>query len=384
MADNNTTTNRRNPLTVTNFFRSESASGIVLISAVVAAVAIANSPISSSFQAIVHTPLFGKDSFDTIHFVNEVLMSVFFYAVGLELSREFHHRSKGDPLTILAVTGAIGGMIVPALIYLIFTSGTSAASGWAIPTATDIAFPLGMVALLGKRVPKQLRTYLVALAITDDLGAILIIAIFYTCHISMVYLLAALLICIVMVYSRKRIAHPIYYIVSGIVLWLCFVGAGIHPTIAGAISGILTPNSQRSRRFEHRINPSVAFVIAPLFAFVNAGIPVDLHTIGQTIGGSISGGIIFGLVIGKPLGIILAAWLTFLLTKRRLPLSIAKHQILGTAAIAGIGFTLSIFVSHLCFGSDIHLYQEATRAIMFGSLLSGTIGFLILRYGRTN
>ena len=318
------------------------------------------------------------------HWINDGLMAIFFLLIGLELEREVY---DGELSTIqnalLPMAGALGGMIVPAGIFLVFNYGTPTQSGAGIPMATDIAFALGILSLLGNKVPASLKIFLTALAVIDDLGAIIIIAIFYTKTIVWMYLLIALSIwAFLFLLNRFKIHNLIPYIIGGIGLWYCMLHSGVHATIAGVMLAFVIPfgnggNKSPSFILQHFLHKPIAFIILPLFALANTAITIgeNAHTI---IFESYSIGIMLGLVIGKGLGIFLFCMIALALGICTLPTEIKKIHIIGAAFLGGIGFTMSIFITMLAFDDDI-IINNAKLVILVSSFVAGLIGFLILK-----
>lgn len=319
--------------------------------------------------------------------INDALMAVFFLLIGLEVKRELMQGSLASlRQAAFPVIAAIGGMIVPALLYLAFNySDPVTREGWAIPAATDIAFALGVLALLGSRVPLALKIFLMALAIIDDLGAIIIIALFYTSDLSIVSLgVAAFAIAVLALLNLCGVRRTGVYILVGAVLWTAVLKSGVHATLAGVIVGFFIPLKEKhgrspAKRLEHVLHPWVAYLILPLFAFANAGVSLQ----GVTIDGLTSMlplGIIAGLLIGKPLGISLFCWLALRFKLAHLPQGTTYQQIMAVGILCGIGFTMSIFIASLAFGNvDPELINWAKLGILIGSLLSAVVGYSWLR-----
>jgi NhaA family Na+:H+ antiporter len=415
------------------FLHIEAASGIVLLVAAVIALAWANSPWASSYEHLWHTPItfgFGQRVFtQPLHFwINDGLMVIFFLVVGLEIRREMHEGELADlRRAALPVAAAIGGMIAPALIYLALNTAPPSRQGWGIPMATDIAFAVGVMALLGKRVPPALRVLLLALAIIDDIGAILVIAIFYSAGVSWTGLLvAAAGVLGVVVFQRFGVRRALAYAVPGAVLWAGMLQAGIHPTIAGVILGLLTPvrawfgtegflaaarkavedfrghihreghdvhdlqgplrrieQAQREAlapvvRIQTALHPWVAFGIMPLFALANAGVSLRGLSALDASSLSIILGVSLGLVLGKPIGILAASFASVKLGICALPRGVTWRGILLVGLVAGIGFTMAIFIAGLAF-SDAALLAAAKLAVLLSSGLAAVIGLLVGR-----
>ncbi len=363
-----------------NFFNSEKSGGFILIVCTIFSLLLANSHFGTSYQNIWHTQVFSQP----IEFwINDGLMTIFFLLIGLEIEREIYVGELSSVKNaLLPISAALGGMIVPALIYFFFNRGTVFQSGIAIPTATDIAFSLGILSLFGNRIPNTLKIFLAALAIVDDLGAIIIIALFYAKGFTILYFGVALLILgLLILLNRLKIKFLSIYLILGLALWFCFLKSGIHPTIAGVILAFTIPFERNneddfSSRLENLLHKPVAFFILPLFALANTCIliPSDWFS---GLSSSNSLGIILGLVLGKPIGIISFSFLSVALGYCALPSDVKMKQFFGVAMLAGIGFTMSIFITLLAFSNDIHIIQSKI-AILISSLLSviGSIIFL--------
>ncbi|WP_199013281.1 Na+/H+ antiporter NhaA [Shimwellia pseudoproteus] len=375
------------------FFKSDISSGIVLIIAAVLAMLMANLPWTArGDQAFLDIPVvmqFGalEINKNLLHWVNDALMAIFFLLIGLEIKREMMFGSLASRRqAIFPVLAAIGGMLVPALIYLAFNAADPITrSGWAIPAATDIAFALGVLALLGSRVPLSLKVFLMALAIIDDLGAIVIIALFYTHELSALSLaVAAVAIVALAVLNLFNVRRVDVYLLVGLVLWVAVLKSGVHATLAGVIIGFFIPLKKKnghspSAALEHVLHPWVAFVILPLFAFANAGVSLQGVSFGE-LGSILPAGIIGGLLLGKPLGISLFCWLAIKLKWASLPHGARFSDIVAVGVLCGIGFTMSIFISTLAFASvDPHLLTQAKLGILVGSLLAAVAGYSLLK-----
>ncbi|MBZ0059172.1 Na+/H+ antiporter NhaA [Leclercia barmai] len=375
------------------FFQNEAAGGIILILAAAIAMLLANLGATRDlYHAFLETPVELRVGVLEINknmllWINDALMAVFFLLVGLEVKRELIQGSLASrQRAAFPVIAAIGGMVVPALIYLAFNyQDPIARDGWAIPAATDIAFALGVLALLGNRVPMALKIFLMALAIIDDLGAIVIIALFYTSELSMLSLgvaaAAIAALALLNIFNVRRIG---IYVLVGMVLWTAVLKSGVHATLAGVIVGFFVPlrpqqGKSPAKQLEHVLHPWVAFMILPLFAFANAGVSLK----GVTLDGMMSMlplGIIAGLFIGKPLGISLFCWLALKLKLATLPHGTTCRQIMAVGVLCGIGFTMSIFISTLAFGASApELIDWAKLAILTGSLLSAFTGYALLK-----
>jgi NhaA family Na+:H+ antiporter len=367
------------------FVRIEASSGIVLLGAALVALAWASSPWSGSYVALWDMPVASTKL--TPHFVvNEVLMTLFFLLVGLEIRREIHDGELSSwRAAALPVFAAFGGMLAPAVVYLAI-AGPTLPSGWGIPIATDIAFALGVVSLLSKRIPPALRVLLLALAIFDDIGAIVVIAVFYTSGVQVAGLaLAAAGVVLIAILRRVGVTRALLYVPAGMLIWYGLYRAGVHPTLTGVIVGFMTPPSavgedpdlpSPAERLENLLHPWVAFGIMPLFALANAG--VDLRTAGA---GSlpIGLGIALGLVIGKPLGILAASVTAVKLRLASLPRDVTWSGIVVLGIVAGIGFTMSLFITGLAFKTQIHAHAMAKTAVLAGSALSAILALVVAR-----
>lgn len=424
------------------FFRVEASSGIILLAATAIALIWANSPWAESYFALWEAKFsvllgdFGPSK-DLLHWINDGLMAVFFFVVGLEIKCEvLIGELSSAKKAALPIAAAIGGMLLPAVIYLAINFGTAGAAGWGIPMATDIAFALGVLALLGSRVPISLKIFLTALAIIDDLGAVLVIAIFYTEQIFWAWLLLGLaFFALMLLANRLGIRHPLVYGALGIVLWFCFLESGVHATIAGVLAALTIPArsridtdefvhwshdilhefhdccidedhnlkepgrgqettmSQRSllqaletaiehaqaplQRLEHTLEYPVAYTIMPIFALANAGVVLGAG-LADELTSRVSLGIIFGLLLGKQLGITLGAWLAVRSGLAEMPSGVTWRHIYGVSWLSGIGFTMSLFIGSLAF-SGSELLDTAKIGILTASIIAGVVGYLILR-----
>ena len=371
--------------TFKNFFESEKSSGILLIICTVVSLALANSVIGANYLAMWHVHVGGLS---VEHWVNDALMAVFFLLIGLELHRELYNGELSNlKSALLPIFAAFGGICVPALIHFSLNSGTPAQAGMGIPMATDIAFALGVLALLGNRVPISLKVFLTALAVMDDLGAIIVIAIFYTAQLSIVYLMGSLAVFALLVVLNRffRVMSLIPYLLGGVLMWFLMLKSGVHATIAGVLLAFAIPFSAKeddekspSHRLEHFLHKPVAFLILPIFALANTGIVIGLDW-AQDLTNTNSLGIIGGLVLGKPLGIMLLSFVTVALGISRLPLDLNWRHIFGAGLLGGIGFTMSIFITNLAFVGNQEIINASKMAILLASLTAGTIGFLWLR-----
>ena len=371
------------------FLKLEAAGGIVLLIAAVAAIIWGNVA-TEAYEAFwhIHASL-NIEGFhlneDLGHWVNDALMVVFFFLVGLEIKRELVTGELNDPKrAALPLLAAVGGMAVPALIFFIFTNSTDAIDGWGIPVATDIAFVAGVLALFGRRLPSGLRVFLLTLAIADDIGGIAIIAIFYSSELAFDWLTGSLgLVILVFLMQRARIVSFAPYIVVGVILWYATFESGIHATIAGVILGLLTParpfqGERIMEKLEHFLLPWSNFVIVPLFALANAGVVISGESLSGAFGGRLAWGVLLGLVGGKFIGISLATLLGLVLRIGRLPSAVTIPHVLGAAALGGIGFTVSLFIAELSFEGRESLLDQAKMGVIFGSLIAGVLGAMIL------
>ena len=379
------------------FFKLEAASGLVLLFAAVIALLISNSSYGTTYFSVLQKYLtIGFGSFalklTVIHWINDVLMTIFFFLVSLEIKREMVQGELSNPKqALLPIIGAVGGMLVPAIIYILINLGSpETLKGWAIPSATDIAFSLGVLSLLGKRVPVSLKIFLTALAIIDDLGAIVIIAFFYSGNVQTFYLVLMLAAVIVLfILNKFNIRSFIPYLLIGILLWEFTHQSGIHATISGVLLALLIPhdkeNSSKSLllRLEHGISKYVAFGIMPLFAFANAGVSLDGLSFG-TLLNPVPLGIVCGLFFGKQIGVFLFSYIAVKLNLATKPSNSNWLSLYAVSILTGIGFTMSLFVGNLAFiGSES--YMDGVKiGVLTGSLLSTLIGYFLLSLGTKN
>lgn len=371
-----------------DFFNSEKSGGFVLISCTIISLLLANFIIGSSYTDFWHQKLgFSNGSIQLKlsieHWINDGLMAVFFLLIGLEIERELYAGELSSMKNAaLPVFAAIGGMAVPALIYIVFTYGTTEQSGFGIPMATDIAFSLGVLSLAGKHIPLPLKIFLTALAIIDDLGAIIIIAIFYTSNLQLPFLLAALGIFTGLILLNRLKVHSLWpYLLGGLVMWYCMLQSGVHATLAGVLLAFAIPfgdGKEKSPSYilQHILHKPVAFLIVPLFALANTGVVITGDADDILFSGA-SLGIILGLVLGKPIGILLFSWLAVKTKAARIPEGVAWRHLGGAAVLAGIGFTMSIFITLLAF-RDAALLNHSKVAILVASVVAGVTGFTIL------
>ena len=374
------------------FFNLEASGGIVLALAAIAAMIIANTPLNAWYESFIHAPVVIQiGSFaiakDAHHWINDGLMAVFFFLVGLELKREVLIGELSNVKQIILPAGAaLGGMIMPAIVYLLFNYNEPEFwKGWAIPAATDIAFALGILSLLGNRVPNSLKVFLVSIAIFDDIGAILIIALFYTSDLSLSSLAVAAL-CLPFLYllNRRNVTSITPYILIGVIMWIAVLKSGIHATLAGVVLALFIPLFDRTdpehsplEELEHDLQNTVSYGILPLFAFANAGISLKGAGFAELFH-SVPLGIAAGLFIGKQVGVMLMCWLIFKLGISTMPKGMTFKQIYGAALLCGVGFTMSLFIGGLAFGGATPLFDERLGIIM-GSIVSGIAGYLMLK-----
>ena len=375
------------------FLKKESDSGIILMFAAVCAMALANSPWSSWYDLLLDVPVVvAIGSFEIakplLLWINDGLMALFFFLVGLELKREFLEGNLSQPGQVtLPAIGAIGGMAIPALCYIVMNyDNPSALNGWAIPTATDIAFALGILAIIGSKVPLQLKVFLTSLAIFDDLGAIIIIALFYTDQLSMLSLIvSATVLTILFVLNKQNVTSTSPYIFFGLILWVAVLKSGVHATLAGVVLAFFIPIKGKDdepsplKALEHNLHSTVAFIVLPIFAFANAGISFVNVGIDQVLS-PVPLGIIFGLVVGKQLGVFVFCFAAIKMGFAKLPEQVNWQLLYGVALLCGVGFTMSLFIGSLAFeqGSDIPLYKDRL-GIVIGSLISGVLGYLVIK-----
>ncbi len=399
-----------------DFLQLEIAAGGVLLAATVVALVVANSPAAEAVEGFFARELtlfeIGQLHLtESLHgWINDGLMALFFFVVGLEIKRELADGELADPQqALLPVVAAIGGMAVPALFFFAIARGGPSVDGWGIPMATDIAFALGVLALLGPRIPSSLRLYLLTLAIVDDIGAILVIAVFYSGGLHLGWLGAAIgLLALIHGLRRLRVWYIPLYVVLGVAVWVAMLESGVHATIAGVALGLLTPTSalrpephdgvvsedssldtiHRSvfevreslgvaERLQHLLHPWSAFLILPIFAFANARIEISPATLGDAVTNPVGLGVIVGLVVGKPLGIVAATWLAQRSGLAHLPSDCEMRQIVGVGVVAGIGFTVSLFITELAF-EDPTLVADAKLAVLVASVAAAALGAALL------
>lgn len=379
--------------TIIRFFQMEAAGGLLLIAAAALALLINNSPLSSLYRAFLETSVIVQIGAlqlakPLLLWINDGLMALFFLVIGLEVKREVLEGHLSNPShIILPGAAAIGGMVIPALVYLALNHDNAAAlDGWAIPMATDIAFALGVLALLGKRAPVSLKLFLMTLAIIDDLGAIIVIALVYSGELSMPSLaLAGLALGLLITMNRLGVTRLAAYLIVGLVLWVCVLKSGIHATLAGVILAFCIPlrtcHSKRSPllTLEHSLHPWVAYAIVPLFAFANAGVSLAGASLDDFLS-PVPLGVAAGLLAGKTLGVFGLTWLVVKARLASLPHNANWGQVLGVSVLCGIGFTMSLFIGALAFEHGTSPYAGAERmGILTGSILSALLGYLIMR-----
>lgn len=372
-----------------DFFRSGQIGGVILLVCVAVSLFIANSSYAPAFSTLLATDFgftFGTQiySFTVSAWINDALMAVFFLLVGLEIKREM---LEGELSSIkkasLPVIAALGGMLVPAFIYFMFNKGHSTASGWGIPMATDIAFALAIISMLGKSVPTSLKVFLAALAIVDDLGAILVIAVFYTNEVHFHYLLmAGGVLALLLVFNFFNIKPLYFYLIPGVFLWYFIHHSGIHATIAGVLLALTIPTNKTNiesplEKLEHLLNGPVNYFIMPIFALANTNITFQKEMI-DGLASPLGLGIIVGLFAGKTIGVTLFSWIGVRLKLGSLPTRSGWKHIIGLGMLAGIGFTMSIFISLLSFSDELHI-TEAKFAVLCASVISGLVGFIFLK-----
>ena len=373
------------------FIASESAGGIILIVAAALALAIANSPLLPDYQKLLSTPVaFSAGSLVAIDkplllWINDGLMALFFFLIGLEVKREIvTGQLRSWKQASLPIIAAIGGMAIPAIVFVALNLGSPEnLRGWAIPAATDIAFALGLLALLGSRVPVALKALLLAIAIIDDIGAIAIIAIFYTENMNLAALALALIPAAAMLLlNRAGVARTIPYFLFAALLWICVLKSGVHATLAGVVTALFVPiatgDERPLERLEHALHPWVAFLILPIFAFANAGVSFAGAGLDALLA-PLSLGIAAGLVIGKQLGIFGACWLAVKAGWARLPEGVGFRHVYGLSCLAGIGFTMSLFIGNLAF-ADPQQIAAVKFGVLGGSLVSAITGIVVLRF----
>ena len=373
------------------FFKLEAASGLILLFAAIIALIISNSNLSDLYFSTLNEYLFiGINNFglklSVLHWINDALMAIFFFFVTLEIKREFLQGELSNiKQALLPIIAAVGGMVVPALIYVFINFGDAETlNGWAIPSATDIAFSLGVLSLLGKRVPLSLKVFLTALAIIDDLGAIVIIALFYSGELSVKYLsLMFLAFIILLVVNKFNIKKFFPYLIIGLFLWDFTHNSGIHATIAGVLLAMTIPHRKKEKDFslllkiEHAISPYVAFGIMPIFAFANAGVSLDGLTFSALLD-KVPLGIVLGLFLGKQFGVFIFSYLSIKLKVASMPNNSNWYNLYGVGVLTGIGFTMSLFVGNLAFVENAQYMDGVKIGVLTGSLLSTLMGYFLI------
>ena len=374
-----------------SFFKLEAASGIVLLFAAIIALIISNSELSTLYFSTLEKYLFiGINNFgiklSVLHWINDALMAIFFFFVTLEIKREFLQGELSNiKQALLPIIAAVGGMVIPALIYVFINLGDGETlKGWAIPSATDIAFSLGVLSLLGSRVPLSLKVFLTALAIIDDLGAIVIIALFYSGDLSIKYLSLMLLAFIaLLVINKFNVKKFLPYLIVGIFLWDFTHNSGIHATIAGVLLAMTIPHRKKDKDFsllikvEHAISPYVAFGIMPIFAFANAGVSLEGLSFSSLLD-KVPLGIVLGLFVGKQLGVFVFSYVSIKLKIAQMPSNTSWYNFYGVGVLTGIGFTMSLFVGNLAFAESMQYMDGVKIGVLTGSLLSTLFGYFLI------
>ena len=370
----------------TAFFDNEKASGIVLLICTAISLTLANTNFKETYLALLEIKI---GNLSILHWINEGLMTIFFLLIGLELEREIYKGELSNKQNAaLPFVGALGGMIVPALVFLLFNFGTAYSRGAGIPMATDIAFALGALSLLSKRVPATLKIFVAALAVIDDLGAIIVISIFYSDSIVWLYLLFVILIWIILfVLNRFKIYNLIFYIIGGVAMWYCMLHTGIHASITGVILAFVIPfadgkENSISYKLEVALQKPVAFFIVPLFVLANTAITISTNDI-ELLKTNASLGVFAGLVIGKPLGIILFCWVALKLGICTLPKQLKFSHLIGVGFLAGIGFTMSVFITLLAY-QDANIINATKLIIIIASFVAAILGLGILFFVLNN
>ena len=370
------------------FFKLESASGLILLFSAIIALWVSNSQFDDTYFTVLKSYItIGTESFglklSVLHWINDVLMAIFFFLVTLEIKREFLQGELSNPKqALLPIIGAVGGMVIPALVYVIINLDNSITlKGWAIPSATDIAFSLGVLSLLGKRVPISLKVFLTALAIIDDLGAILIIALFYSGKIKILYLfLMFLAMSALICFNKFKIKIFLPYLIVGVLLWDFTHQSGIHATIAGVLLALTIPHGKKKSlllKLEHNISPYVAFLIMPIFAFANAGVSLEGLTFSSILK-PVPLGILVGLFFGKQFGVFIFSYIAVKLKVAEIPNNSNWITFYAVAILTGIGFTMSLFVGNLAFAQNLEYMDGVKIGVLSGSLLSTLFGYFLL------
>lgn len=365
--------------TLRRFMESEKSGGLTLIVCTLISILLANSSIGAGYRGIWD---FHAGSHTVAEWINDGLMAIFFLLVGLELIQEIYEGELSNiKRAMLPISGALGGMLIPAAIYMSLNFGTDTYAGFGIPMATDIAFALGVLSLLGNRVPVSLKVFLTALAVIDDLGAIIVIAIFYTTSLAWVYLIIALGMFVLLLTLNKKfkVTNLIPYLIGGAIMWYCMLHSGVHATIAGVLLAITIPFRRGdakclSNRMQHALHYPVAFFVLPVFALANTAMVIEGNW-DQSVGEPFAMGILLGLIVGKPLGITLFSFISVKTGLCALPRGVNWKALLGAGMLGGIGFTMSIFITLLAFKGNVHYINESKLMILLASLASGIIGY---------
>lgn len=365
--------------TLRRFMESEKSGGLTLIVCTLISILLANSSIGAGYRGIWD---FHAGSHTVAEWINDGLMAIFFLLVGLELIQEIYEGELSNiKRAMLPISGALGGMLIPAAIYMSLNFGTDTHAGFGIPMATDIAFALGVLSLLGNRVPVSLKVFLTALAVIDDLGAIIVIAIFYTTSLAWVYLIIALgMFVLLLILNKKfKVTNLIPYLIGGVIMWYCMLHSGVHATIAGVLLAITIPFRRGdakclSNRMQHALHYPVAFFVLPVFALANTAMVIEGNW-DQSVGEPFAMGILLGLIVGKPLGITLFSFISVKTGLCALPRGVNWKALLGAGMLGGIGFTMSIFITLLAFKGNVHYINESKLMILLASLASGIIGY---------
>ncbi len=371
--------------TLREFLATEASGGLVLFVAAVVAIVCANGPFAEAWLSLWEREIGpGLFHLSLRHWIDDGLMTLFFFVVGLEIKRELVTGELRDPRkAALPVIAALGGMAGPAAIYTVLNAGGAHIQGWGIPVATDIAFAVGVLVLLGPRIPTGLKLFLLTLAIADDIGGIVVIAAFYTSDLAVLWLLAtAAALGIVALMRATRIAHPAWYVPIGVLVWVAAFRSGVHPTIMGVALGLITPaRPVRGRpvleELEHRLHPLTSFAIVPLFALANAGVALDARSLGDAFSSPVFWGIALGLLVGKTIGVSAATFAAVALRIGRLPAGVRPQHIFGVSIVAGVGFTVALFITNLAFPRD-GVTEIARAAVLIGSACSAVVGALVL------
>lgn len=374
-------------------FVGDATAGILLMIIAAAAMLAANSSLAPFYNDLFYGDLSWTPiaKLDNLHlWINDGLMAIFFFVVGLEVKRELIEGQLADPMARrLPVLAAAAGMLAPAVVYLLVSGGDQFANGWAIPAATDIAFAMGVLGLLGSRVPASLRLFLLTVAIVDDIGAVLVIAIFYTPTIKMFWLLASLIVFgVLMLLNRGRISSFLPFAIIGILLWFCVLNTGVHATIAGVIAALAIPMKRRDgspmlEKLEHGMAPWSAYLVIPIFGFANAGVSLEGFGLPSLIE-PLPLAVAAGLVLGKQLGIFSAVWIAVKAGFAQAPENASWTEIYGVSVLCGIGFTMSLFIGLLAFPGNQAMIDEAKIGILTGSAISAIMGYIILRMTNTH